>query len=75
MPEELREQIFTPRFTTKHGVVRYGLGLGLGIASSIVARHGGQIALESAPGRTVFTVELPVEPPPATPPPTLQEDR
>lgn len=75
VPEELREQIFTPRFTTKHGVVRYGLGLGLGIASSIVARHGGQIALESAPGRTVFTVELPVEPPPATPPPTLQEDR
>lgn len=59
VPAPLQEQIFAARFTTKHGVVRYGLGLGLGIARGIVARHGGRIGLESEPGRTVFAVELP----------------
>lgn len=59
VPTSLQEQIFAPRFTTKHGVVRYGLGLGLGIARSIVSRHGGRMVLDSEPGRTVFTVELP----------------
>lgn len=68
VPEPLREQIFTPRFTTRHGVVRYGLGLGLGIARSIVTRHGGRIGLESEPGRTVFTVELPADGHPALAP-------
>ncbi|MGO0575645.1 ATP-binding protein [Ornithinimicrobium panacihumi] len=59
VPAPLQEQVFTPRFTTKHGVVRYGLGLGLGIARSIVGRHGGRMTLDSRPGRTVFTVDLP----------------
>lgn len=34
-------------------------GLGLSIAQAITAAHGGSIAVESAPGRTVFEVRLP----------------
>jgi two-component system OmpR family sensor kinase len=34
-------------------------GLGLAIVQSVVAAHGGGVALESRPGRTVFTVTLP----------------
>jgi two-component system OmpR family sensor kinase len=34
-------------------------GLGLSIAQAITEAHGGSIAVESAPGRTVFEVRLP----------------
>ncbi|CAG6395173.1 HAMP domain-containing sensor histidine kinase [Actinacidiphila cocklensis] len=34
-------------------------GLGLAIVHSVVAAHGGTVALASEPGRTVFTVTLP----------------
>ncbi|MDO5628096.1 MAG: ATP-binding protein [Mobilicoccus sp.] len=60
VPDELQERIFEPRFTTKSGVVRFGLGLGLGICRRIVDAHGGSIELESHPGRTCFEVRLPV---------------
>jgi signal transduction histidine kinase len=36
-----------------------GTGLGLAIARRIVEEHGGEVAVVSAPGRTVFRVELP----------------
>jgi two-component system OmpR family sensor kinase len=36
-----------------------GSGLGLAIAAAIVEAHGGIIAAESVPGRTVFTVRIP----------------
>jgi two-component system OmpR family sensor kinase len=35
-------------------------GLGLAIVAAVVEGHGGTVAVESAPGRTVFTVRLPV---------------
>lgn len=38
-------------------------GLGLAIVASIVEAHGGTVAAESVPGRTVFTVRLPASPP------------
>ncbi len=58
VPDELRARIFDPFFTTKP--VGSGTGLGLDIARRIVDQHGGDIALESRPGRTVFTVTLPL---------------
>lgn len=35
-------------------------GLGLAIVAAVVAAHDGTVGVDSAPGRTVFTVELPV---------------
>ncbi|WP_437733486.1 AAA family ATPase [Sorangium sp. So ce1335] len=46
-----------------------GLGLGLYIARSIVASHGGSIRVESKPGAgATFLVELPLSPPDSAPP-------
>lgn len=46
-----------------------GIGLGLYIARDIVARHGGQIALESVEGKgTTVTVTLPLTGGPSPPP-------
>ncbi|MFD4506307.1 ATP-binding protein [Streptomyces sp. NPDC058457] len=51
---------------TRAGVLAGGSGLGLAIASAITTAHGGHIDVESTPGRTEFTLELPVtELPPA----------
>jgi PAS domain S-box-containing protein len=47
--------IFEPFYTTKAN----GTGLGLAIVHRIVNDHGGQVGVESRPGRTVFRVELP----------------
>ncbi len=60
----LLPKIFEPRFTTKQGTIRYGLGLGLGIARRLVEEHGGTISADSRPGRTVMTVTLPIAGPP-----------
>jgi GAF domain-containing protein/anti-sigma regulatory factor (Ser/Thr protein kinase) len=58
MSEEVRRRAFEPFFTTK-GVKRTGLGLAM--AYGTIQRHGGQIALESEPGRgTKVTFGLPV---------------
>lgn len=59
IPPENLERIFEPAFTTKAGRVEFGLGLGLQIVKDIVVRHGGTIGVESKPGRTCFTVQLP----------------
>ncbi len=60
VPEELREKLFEPYFTTKSS----GTGLGLAICRRIVEAHGGVIELESSrPGRTVFRLKLPVAKP------------
>jgi len=37
-----------------------GIGLGLAIVSSIVKAHHGSVTAESADGRTVFRVRLPI---------------
>jgi two-component system nitrogen regulation sensor histidine kinase GlnL len=54
---EIRDRIFYPLVSGREG----GSGLGLTIAQTLVAQHGGNIECESAPGRTVFTILLPLE--------------
>lgn len=61
IPPDLLPRLFEPRFTTKQGRVRYGLGLGLAISERIVTGHDGTIAVRSEPGCTVVTVRLPGE--------------
>jgi PAS domain S-box-containing protein len=57
MQEQTRRRIFEPFFSTKG---EKGSGLGLSMAYSIVTRHGGDIRVESEPGRgTTFTLTLP----------------
>ena len=52
---EIREKIFAPFFTTKHR----GTGLGLAITRTIMEKHGGTIAVDSAVGcGTMFTLEF-----------------
>ena len=59
VPEENRKLIFEPFFTTKP--TGQGTGLGLDIVRHIVVdKFGGEILLESVPGKTEFTVKLPV---------------
>lgn len=60
IPEAARPRIFDQFFTTKP--VGAGTGLGLPIVRGIVESHGGDIDVESRPGRTVFTVTLPITP-------------
>jgi two-component system nitrogen regulation sensor histidine kinase NtrY len=54
-PEEC-ERLFTPYYTSK----QHGTGLGLAIVQSVVADHGGTIAVESRPGSgATFMITLP----------------
>jgi two-component system nitrogen regulation sensor histidine kinase GlnL len=38
-----------------------GTGLGLPAAQELISRHGGMIEFESRPGRTVFSVHVPLQ--------------
>ena len=59
MPPEVAKRIFDPFFTTRP--VGQGAGLGLSMAYGIVAKHGGRIDVESAPGKgSTFVVRLPI---------------
>jgi len=58
-PEDL-ERVFDMHYTTKHGRVEFGLGLGLRIAQDVVERHEGTIEVTSRPGETRFIVRLPI---------------
>lgn len=60
MSPDIARRAFEPFFTTRAGV---GIGLGLPIVLAIAERHGGTVALDTAPERgTTVTVRLPVKP-------------
>jgi two-component system nitrogen regulation sensor histidine kinase GlnL len=56
IPDSLRERIFYPLVSAREG----GTGLGLTIAQTFIAQHQGTIECESEPGRTCFTILLPL---------------
>ena len=58
IPLEHQDQVFA-RFTRLEGSRAFGSGLGLAIAREVAERMGGTLGVASAPGRTVFTLELP----------------
>lgn len=56
IPEENKERIFEPKFTTKSS----GMGLGLAMVKSIIENYKGNITLESEVGKgSIFKVEFP----------------
>jgi len=58
VPEDIRDKIFDPFYTTKEG--QGGTGLGLAVCSGIVKEHDGWIDIESnTNGGTIFRVFLP----------------
>jgi PAS domain S-box-containing protein len=58
IPPEIKERIFEPFFTTKTS--GEGSGLGLDIVRKIIDRHEGTVGVESVPGKTTFTVRIPI---------------
>ncbi len=58
IPDAVVSKIFDPFFTTKP--IGQGTGLGLSLVSEIVQKHSGQLSVDSRPGRTEFTIKLPV---------------
>lgn len=60
MAPEVVARIFEPFYTTKGE--KAGTGLGLPVSYGIIERHGGQIEVQSAPGKgTTFKIKLPVQ--------------
>ena len=59
VPEDIRDKIFQPFFTTKP--TGEGTGLGLSMSYDIVKQHGGELKLESEVGKgTTFRMTMPV---------------
>jgi two-component system, NtrC family, nitrogen regulation sensor histidine kinase GlnL len=56
VPESIRDRIFHPLVSGRDG----GSGLGLTLAQTFVQQHQGTIACQSVPGRTEFTIVLPL---------------
>ncbi len=57
IPPEIMDRIFYPLVSGR----AEGTGLGLTLAQTFITQHNGMIECESAPGRTCFTILLPIE--------------
>jgi signal transduction histidine kinase len=60
IPDEIKDNILQPFFTTKKGT--QGTGLGLSITNDIIKAHGGALEVKSKTGEFAeFTIKLPVQ--------------
>jgi signal transduction histidine kinase len=60
IPDEIKDKILQPFFTTKKGTE--GTGLGLSITHDIVKAHGGEISVDSEGGNgATFKITLPIK--------------
>ncbi len=57
VPDSIRGSLFYPLVTGRP----QGTGLGLAVAQDIVTRNGGSVEFQSEPGRTVFSMLLPLD--------------
>jgi two-component system sensor histidine kinase DctS len=65
IPDDVKQQLFTPFFTTKSE----GMGLGLSLCRTVVEQHGGFLGFEpNRPQGTIFRFTLPVDPATCNPP-------
>lgn len=56
IPTDLQDTLFYPMVSGREG----GTGLGLSISQNLIDQHKGKIDVESWPGRTTFTIYLPI---------------
>jgi two-component system nitrogen regulation sensor histidine kinase GlnL len=56
IPSKLQDTLFYPMVSGRDG----GTGLGLSISQNLIDQHSGKIDVESWPGRTTFTIYLPI---------------
>ena len=62
--KEIISRIFDPFFTTKKQ--GEGTGIGLDVVNRIVKKHNGEIKVKSEPGKTEFSVYIPIVPKPTS---------
>lgn len=74
VPAKIMDRIFEPYFTTKDtGHEIRGMGLGLAICLKISDLHGGEMHVGRAPsGGAMFSIILPIKPPPPLRPHTVE---
>jgi two-component system, NtrC family, nitrogen regulation sensor histidine kinase GlnL len=56
VPEEIRDRVFNPLVSGREG----GSGIGLALVQTYVQNHGGVVEFDSRPGRTIFSLLLPL---------------
>ena len=60
IPDDIKDKIFQPFFTTKP--TGSGTGLGLSLSYDILKAHGGEIKVEAKEGKgSEFTITLPIQ--------------
>ena len=60
IPDDIKDKIFQPFFTTKS--TGQGTGLGLSMSYDIVTKgHGGTLGVHSVKGGSTFTIKLPIK--------------
>jgi signal transduction histidine kinase len=57
IPDEIKDKILQPFFTTKKGT--QGTGLGLSITNDIIKAHGGFLHINASEKGSIFTIQIP----------------